>query len=83
MYSVFTLLYGELVLPESIKLIDVDFPPAFLDHFSGPDFGIKGIRDILGIHHRPLVSIPLRYINGIKKGDFERLVKSVIDGGPI
>ncbi|MBK3332055.1 hypothetical protein GWK41_03105 [Persephonella atlantica] len=82
LYSIFTLLYGELVLPENIKLIGVDFPLAFVDHFSGPNFGIKEIRDILGIHHRPLVSIPLKYTNGIKKKDFERLLKSIIDGNP-
>ncbi len=80
--SILTLLYGELVVPENVKLIDIEFPPAFLDHFSGPNFGIDGIRYILNIKHRPLVSIPLKYTNGVEKEDFVTLLKSVIEGNP-
>jgi len=37
-----------------IKLFDIEFPESFLDHFQGPQFGIEGLRDILGVHDRPL-----------------------------
>lgn len=34
---------------------DVNIPKVMLDSFSGPQFGIKGIRDYLGVKNRPLV----------------------------
>ena len=37
-----------------IKLMDVHFPDSFLAQFEGPRFGIEGIRDMLGVHDRPL-----------------------------
>ena len=53
--SIFSILAGRLPFMKNVKLIDVDFPPQFLDHFQGPKFGINGIRDILGLHHEPLL----------------------------
>ncbi len=38
----------------AIKLFDIEFPNSFLYHFEGPQFGIEGLRDILGVHDRPL-----------------------------
>jgi len=38
----------------AIKLMDIEFPDIFLQAFQGPKFGIKGLRDILGVHDRPL-----------------------------
>ncbi len=38
----------------AIKLFDIEFPNSFLHHFEGPQFGIEGLRDILGVHDRPL-----------------------------
>ena len=37
-----------------IKLMDIEFPDNFLQAFQGPKFGIKGLRDILGVYDRPL-----------------------------
>jgi ribulose-bisphosphate carboxylase large chain len=37
-----------------IKLLDIEFPDGFLQSFQGPKFGISGLRDILGVHDRPL-----------------------------
>lgn len=37
-----------------IKLLNIEFPDSYLAHFAGPKFGIKGLRDILGVYDRPL-----------------------------
>ncbi|CAB1078435.1 similar to ribulose-1,5-bisphosphate carboxylase, Type III [Olavius algarvensis Delta 1 endosymbiont] len=37
-----------------IKLLDIEFPASFLQAFQGPKFGIRGLRDILGVYDRPL-----------------------------
>lgn len=38
-----------------IKLIDLKFSTDFLAGFSGPKFGMQGVRDLLGVHDRPLL----------------------------
>jgi len=38
-----------------MKLVDMEFPESYMKQFKGPKFGIKGIRDILGVPERPLV----------------------------
>lgn len=37
-----------------IKLMDIHFPDTYLSNFCGPEFGIKGLRDILQIYDRPI-----------------------------
>lgn len=37
-----------------IKLLDIDFPASFLEHFEGPKFGVRGLRDMLEVYDRPL-----------------------------
>lgn len=37
-----------------IKLLDLRMPAGFLNAFAGPRFGIEGIRDLLGVHDRPI-----------------------------
>lgn len=37
-----------------LKLMDIRFPRSFLEHFQGPRFGVAGMRDLLGVHGRPL-----------------------------
>ncbi len=40
---------------QTIKLMDIHFPDSYLAHFDGPRFGIAGLRDMLGVYHRPLM----------------------------
>jgi 2,3-diketo-5-methylthiopentyl-1-phosphate enolase len=47
--------FGKLSMDGKIKLIDLSFSDRFIRHFPGPKFGISGIRELLGIHDRPLL----------------------------
>lgn len=38
----------------TIKLMDIQFPETFLEHFEGPKFGVAGLRDMLEVYDRPL-----------------------------
>ena len=38
----------------AIRLDDINFPDVFLSGFQGPQFGVSGLREILGVHTRPL-----------------------------
>jgi len=37
-----------------IKLLDLRLPDTYLAEFEGPQFGVDGIRDLLGVHGRPV-----------------------------
>ncbi len=54
------MLFGNSSLHAHVELVDVDFPPGFLAHFSGPRFGIEGIRRILQSGRRPLTCAALK-----------------------
>ncbi|GIP32439.1 2,3-diketo-5-methylthiopentyl-1-phosphate enolase [Paenibacillus sp. J2TS4] len=47
--------FGKLSMDGRIKLIDLHFSDDFLGSFTGPKFGIQGVREQLGVHDRPLL----------------------------
>ncbi|SDN85482.1 2,3-diketo-5-methylthiopentyl-1-phosphate enolase [Paenibacillus sp. yr247] len=47
--------FGKLSMDGKIKLIDLAFSSDFLSGFSGPKFGMQGVRDLLGVQERPLL----------------------------
>jgi 2,3-diketo-5-methylthiopentyl-1-phosphate enolase len=53
--SLLTSLAGEIQAYSSIKLIDLSLPRSYTDRFSGPKFGVVGIRDALDVRGRPLL----------------------------
>ncbi|MEP6942372.1 MAG: RuBisCO large subunit C-terminal-like domain-containing protein [Betaproteobacteria bacterium] len=54
------MLFGNSSLHAHVELIDVDFPSDFLARFSGPRFGIEGIRAMLGVERRALTCAALK-----------------------
>ncbi|ALC83079.1 MULTISPECIES: 2,3-diketo-5-methylthiopentyl-1-phosphate enolase [Bacillus] len=53
--AILTTTFGKLSLDGEIKLLDLKLDPELENDFPGPRFGIKGIREKLGIYDRPLV----------------------------
>lgn len=47
--------FGKLSMDGQVKLIDLHFSPSFLSAFKGPRFGSSGVRNLLGVHDRPLL----------------------------
>ncbi|MCR8634925.1 2,3-diketo-5-methylthiopentyl-1-phosphate enolase [Paenibacillus radicis (ex Xue et al. 2023)] len=47
--------FGKLSMDGRIKLIDLSFSQDFISAFPGPKFGIQGVRNLLGVHDRPLL----------------------------
>jgi len=47
--------FGKLSMDGRIKLLDLDFSADFLSAFTGPRFGLQGVRGLLGVHDRPLL----------------------------
>lgn len=54
------MLFGNASLHANVELVDVDFPPEFLTHFTGPRHGIDGLRRRLEIPRRPLTCAALK-----------------------
>ncbi len=53
--AILTTVFGKLSLDGEVKLLDLDFDDELLGHFPGPQFGIEGIREQVGVFDRPLV----------------------------
>lgn len=47
--------FGKLSMDGRIRLVDLHFSPSFVSCFTGPKFGLKGVRELLGVHDRPLL----------------------------
>ncbi len=59
-----TAIIGNVSMAGKIKLVDVHFPPSYLDAFQGPKFGIQGVRERLGVFHRPLLNNMIKPCTG-------------------
>lgn len=60
----FATVTGNIMSMPYLKLLDVDFPKNFVQKFKGPKFGIKGIRDLLGVYDRPLLNNMIKPCTG-------------------
>jgi ribulose-bisphosphate carboxylase large chain len=65
----------------AIKLMDLEFPDCFLKEFTGPRFGIKGTRDIIGVHDRPIVGAIIKPCVGISPKQIAELAYQGAKGG--
>ncbi|HUU64187.1 MAG TPA: RuBisCO large subunit C-terminal-like domain-containing protein [Dehalococcoidia bacterium] len=59
-----TSVVGNISMGGNIKLLDIRFPEKFVAGFTGPKFGIAGIREILGIPNRPLLNNMIKPCTG-------------------
>ena len=77
-----TILSGnESATSQTLKLMDIEFPKRFLATLPGPRFGIEGIRNLLGIHNRPLLNNMLKPCLGMPPEVGARLVYETAVGG--
>jgi ribulose-bisphosphate carboxylase large chain len=58
--QMWNLLYGNISLKRQIRLERVDLPPSVLRQFRGPQLGIPGVRQRLGVFGRPLLATALK-----------------------
>jgi ribulose-bisphosphate carboxylase large chain len=52
--------YGNVSMMDGVRLAGLELPPDVLARFKGPGFGVEGIRELLGVHGRPLVCTVLK-----------------------
>ncbi|KIL34795.1 2,3-diketo-5-methylthiopentyl-1-phosphate enolase [Cohnella kolymensis] len=73
--------FGKLSMDGRIKLIDLQPSSDFLGAFPGPKFGIKGVRDLLGVYDRPLVMSIFKSVIGHElQGLREQFLQQALGG---
>jgi 2,3-diketo-5-methylthiopentyl-1-phosphate enolase len=79
-----TTIFGNISMFGDIKLIDLFFPREFVEGLPGPQFGIEGIRGLLGIEERPLLNTMVKPSIGITpEMGADLLYKAAIGGTDI
>lgn len=74
------LLLGNTSLQKNVTLEDVHLPDEFLSRFSGPRFGVDGLRRMLGVYGRPLLATALKPV-GLSIAEFASLAFEFAMGG--
>jgi hypothetical protein len=63
------------------RLLKLEFPDSVKSVFLGPKFGIKGIRDYIGVHYRPVLGGIIKPKTGITPEILLKMVQELVEGG--
>ncbi|MBI4057556.1 MAG: cupin domain-containing protein [Elusimicrobia bacterium] len=74
------LIYGNISIQKGVLLTDFHLPQDLLSRFKGPNYGIDGIRKILGVFGRPLLATAVKP-NGTPVKQMAEIVKEFALGG--
>ncbi len=64
-----------------LKLMDIELPPSFENHFSGPAFGIDGCRKLTGVEDRPLIGTIIKPSIGLTPEQTAAMVQTLAEAG--
>ena len=71
----------ELSQFSGIKLIDIELPPAYKQHYAGPKFGIKGTQKLTNVYDRPIIGTIIKPSVGLTPEATGVQVNSLIEAG--
>ena len=74
------LLYGNVSLYPAVRLADFTLPLPVAAAFTGPRFGIDGLRRLTGVHERPLLATALKP-RGLAVTEYARMAGEFARGG--
>jgi ribulose-bisphosphate carboxylase large chain len=64
-----------------LKLMDIDFPASFQQHYNGPTFGVEGCKKLTNVYNRPLIGTIIKPSIGLSISQTATLVKTLVDAG--
>ncbi len=64
-----------------LKLMDIELPASFENHFSGPAFGIDGCRKLTGVEGRPLIGTIIKPSIGLTPEQTAAMVQTLAEAG--
>ena len=73
-------IYGMKLL-KNLRLLDIRFPKAMLDAHLGPLYGLRGVRNILGIKNRPLLGTIVKPKVGLTSEQHAKIAYNAWLGG--
>ncbi|MDS0223560.1 ribulose-bisphosphate carboxylase large subunit family protein [Haloarcula sp. S1AR25-5A] len=82
--NLMTMVAGNLfVLKElsGVRLIDLSIPETFAAAQPGPQFGIEGTREVVGIKDRPIIGTIIKPSVGLSPEETAEIVETVVDAG--
>jgi len=71
----------EITAFTGLKLMDLELPSSFANHFRGPAFGIAGCRKLTKVEGRPLIGTIIKPSIGMSPGQTAELVKVLCEAG--
>ncbi|WP_114571408.1 2,3-diketo-5-methylthiopentyl-1-phosphate enolase [Exiguobacterium flavidum] len=79
--AILTTVFGKLSLDGKIRLVDIDLPETFAADFTGAKFGATGVRDLLGVHDRPLLMSIFKGVIGRDLSFLREQLEAQLEGG--
>jgi len=64
-----------------LRLMDLGFPTEMTGSLPGPRHGVLGLRQILNVHHRPLLMGPMRPEVGLSAREYSRIAYEALAAG--
>jgi ribulose-bisphosphate carboxylase large chain len=64
-----------------LKLMDIELPAPFGDHYKGPAFGIEGCRQLTNVVDRPLIGTIIKPSIGLSVEQTASMVKTLAEAG--
>ncbi|RZK58623.1 MAG: ribulose 1,5-bisphosphate carboxylase, partial [Hymenobacter sp.] len=64
-----------------LKLLDIDVPASYAQHFAGPAFGVAGCRALTGVAERPLIGTIIKPSIGLTPAQTAALVGTLVEAG--
>jgi ribulose-bisphosphate carboxylase large chain len=64
-----------------LKLLDVDFPVSFAEHYKGPSFGVAGCRRLTKVNNLPIIGTIIKPSVGLSINETVDIVKKLISAG--
>ena len=71
----------EITAFTGLKLMDLELPSSFAQHFRGPKFGVLGCRKLTGVQDRPLLGTIIKPSIGLSPQQTADLVKVLCEAG--
>jgi ribulose-bisphosphate carboxylase large chain len=71
----------EITAFTGLKLMDLELPPSFAQHFRGPAFGVAGCRQLTKVEGRPLIGTIIKPSIGMTPQQTADLVKVLAEAG--
>jgi ribulose-bisphosphate carboxylase large chain len=65
----------------ALKLVDLDLPAAFAEHYPGPAFGVTGTRQLIGRPHGALLGTIIKPSVGLSPDELAALVSELAEAG--